>query len=179
MTTRVGNAGDFQALAPMMRQYRLRQQQLDPRLYELRPHAEALFRRWIGQMADDPRSMLLVAEEEGRIVGFLYSTMEKDAPIYLHDEYALVREWWVEPASRGRGVGRALIDRAAAELAGFGVRQLRVRAAAADADAAAMLEHCGFHSAVSEMVREVEVAAKGRNSKNKRTTKSQSGKVNQ
>ena len=60
-------------------------------------------------MAEDARATLLVAEEEGRIVGFLYATIEKDLPIYLHDEFALVQEWWVDPPSRGRGIGRALL----------------------------------------------------------------------
>jgi GNAT superfamily N-acetyltransferase len=162
MTTRVGNAGDFQAVVPMMRQHRRRQQRLDPALYELRADAEQRFRRWIGQMADDPRSMLLVAEEAGRIIGFLYSTMEKDVPIYAHDEYALVREWWVEPALLGRGAGQALIEAAAAQLAGAGVRQLRVRTAAGDEDASAVLKRCGFRLGRCEMVMELRAARKRR-----------------
>src|SRR5215471_5710471 len=110
MTTRVGNAGDFHAVVPMMRQYRLRQQALDPRLYELHPDAEMLFGRWIGEVTQDPRASLLVAEDAGQIAGFLYATVESEIPIYAHPEYALVREWWVEPAFRGRGAGRALIE---------------------------------------------------------------------
>jgi L-amino acid N-acyltransferase YncA len=155
MTTRLGHSGDFHALAPMMRQFRVRQRQLDPILYELRPDAEQQFRRWIGQMSQDPRALLVVAEEQGQLIGFLYTTMETDAPIYVHDEFALVREWWVEPAFRGRGAGKALIDRAAAELAAIGVRQLRVRAPAADDDANAAMQRCGFRNGVREMVMEL------------------------
>jgi L-amino acid N-acyltransferase YncA len=143
---------------PLMRQYRLRQQQLDPALYELHPDAEQRFHRWVGQMAQDPRSRLLVAEERGQIIGFLYATMETDAPIYLHDEFALVREWWVEASFRRQGAGKALIDLAAAELAAAGVRQLRVRTAAPDRDAHALLQRCGFRPGASELVMDLRTA---------------------
>src|SRR5690349_12868731 len=103
MTTRPGNAGDFQALLPMMRQHRLRQERFDPALFAPHPDAERRFGRWIGAAARDPRATLLVAEEEGQLVGFLYLTVEPDMPVYAHEEFALVREWWVEPAFRGRG----------------------------------------------------------------------------
>jgi hypothetical protein len=55
-----------------------------------------------------------------------------------------------------RGVGRALIELAVAEMAAVGVRQLRVRTAAGDADARALLGRCGFHSGASEMVKDLQ-----------------------
>ena len=30
--------------------------------------------------------------------------------IYLYEEFATVREWWVEPDFRRRGVGKAMIE---------------------------------------------------------------------
>jgi L-amino acid N-acyltransferase YncA len=155
MTTRVGNAADFQAVVPMMRRLRLWHQQLDPALYEMHPDAERRFRRWVGAMAEDPRAMLLVAEEAGQVIGFLYATIEKNPPIYLNEEFALVREWWVEPAFRGRGAGTSLIERAAADVAAFDVRQIRVRSAAGDEEAHALLQRCGFRMGPCEMVREL------------------------
>jgi ribosomal protein S18 acetylase RimI-like enzyme len=155
MTARVGNAGDFQAVVPMMLKHRRRQQGYDPALYELHPEAEQRFRRWIGEMAQDPRSMLLVAEEQGRIVGFLTATIEQDPPIYLRTEFALVREWWVEPEFRRRGAGEALIELAAAELAAAGIGQIRVRTGAPDDGARALLAQCGFRDGAREMVREL------------------------
>ena len=60
-------------------------------------------------MAEDPRATLVVAEEDGRVIGYLLATIERDLPIYVCEEYGIVREWWVEPAFRRRGVGKALI----------------------------------------------------------------------
>ncbi len=137
MTARTGNAADFFAVVSMMQQHRLRQEAFDAALYAPHPDAERRFRRWIGAVTEDPRSTLVVAEDEGRIVGFLYATIEKELPIYEQEEFALVREWWVEPAFHGREARvEAMIERTAAEFAlAVVVRQLRVRSAAGDEEA--------------------------------------------
>jgi GNAT superfamily N-acetyltransferase len=152
MITRLANPGDHDAIFPMLRQLRLRQQQLDPALYQLHPDAERRFLRWVGEVGEDPRTTLLVAEEQGQIIGFVYAVIERDLPIYLCEEFAVIREWWVEPPFRRRGVGRALIEMAIAELAAVGVGQLRVRTAAGDADARDLLGRCGFRAGTCEMV---------------------------
>jgi len=160
VTTRIGHAGDFQAVVPMMRQSRLRQQAFDPSLYALHPDADQRLRRWIGAVTADPRATLLVAEEApGQIIGFLYATVEKDLPIYLHDEFALVHEWWVEPAFRRRGAGKSLLALAAAEFARAGVAQLRIRAAAADEELRPVLTRCGFRMSACELVKELKPRA--------------------
>ena len=155
MTARVGNSADFLAVLPMMRQFRMRQQEFDPALYALRPDADQRFRRWIGEVTADPRATLLVAEEGGQTIGFLYATVEHEPPIYVHDEFALVREWWVEPACRRRGAGKSLLALAGVEFARAGVRQLRVRAAAGDEEFRAVLHRCGFRPGASELVQEL------------------------
>ena len=155
MITRLANRGDHDAIFPMLRQLRLRQQQLDAALYQLHPDAERRFLRWVGEVGEDPRTTLVVAEEQGQIIGFVYATIEQDLPIYLHEEFAVIREWWVEPGFRKRGAGRALIDLAIKELAGVGVCQLRVRTATGDADARALLGRCGFRAGTCEMVKDL------------------------
>jgi L-amino acid N-acyltransferase YncA len=155
MTARTGNAADFFAVVSMMQQHRLRQEAFDAALYAPHPDAERRFQRWIGAVTEDPRSTLVVAEDEGRIVGFLYATIEKELPFYEHEEFAVVREWWVEPAFHGRGAGEAMIERAAAEFALAGVRQLRVRSAAGDEEARAVLQRCGFRTGAVELVKEL------------------------
>jgi GNAT superfamily N-acetyltransferase len=120
MIVRVGNSGDFAAVFPMLRQHRLREQELDVALYQLHPDAERRFLCWVGEVGEDPRSTLLVAEEQGRLIGFVYAVVERNLPIYVCEEFAVIREWWVEPPFRGRGVGEALIDLAVAELAAVG-----------------------------------------------------------
>src|SRR5687768_3169298 len=158
MITRVASSSDFNAVFPMLRQHRLRQQQQDHALYRLHPDAERRFLRWVGEVGEDPRATLLVAEERGRLVGFVYAVVEQELPIYLCEEFAVIREWWVEPGFLRRGADRALIDLAIVQFAAVGVRQLRVRTAAGDEDARAVLRRCGFRAGACEMVKDVRSA---------------------
>ena len=155
MTTRLGNSGDFHSVVPIMRQRRHRRGQNDPSIFGLRPDADERFHRWIGKLADDPRSMMVVAEEDGRIVGFLPASVEKAPPIYLHNEFAMVHEWWIDPEFQERGVGKALIDRASIELARHGVCQIRICTPERDGDARESFERLGFRGVVREMVLEL------------------------
>ena len=155
MITRIGHAADFEAVAPLMMAFRKHQQQLDPALNALHPDAERRFRRWVGHMIEDPRAIFLVAEEQGRIIGFLAASIEKDLPIYLHEEFALVRQWWVEPEFRGRGTGKALLKHAASEVAAAGLTQLRVRTAADDQTLATILSRCDLRRCACESLMEL------------------------
>jgi len=155
MTVRMGDAGDFAAIMPMMRAYRALHEGWDAPLYGLRPDADARFRRWLGPAVEDPRAMLVVGEEGGAIVGFLTAVVETDLPIYRCDEYAVVVAMWVEPASRRRGVATAMLDLAAREYAAIGIRQLRVRTAVANTAGRATLEQAGFRAATVDLLREL------------------------
>src|SRR5262245_19718602 len=126
MKVRIGHAGDFAAILPMMRKHRALHEQWDGPLYALRPDADARFQRWIGPTVEDPRSMLIVAEDQGRVIGFLAAVMETDLPIYQCDEYAIIIALWIEPDHRRRGVAKALIQQAGSEYAAMSVKQLRI-----------------------------------------------------
>ena len=124
-------------------------------MYGLRPDADARFRQWLGPAAEDPRSLLVVGEEGGTIVGFVAAVIESDLPIYRCEEYAVVFAMWVESAFRRRGVATAMIDLAAGEYAKLGIRQLRVRTPVSNTAGRAMLEHAHFRFATVDLVREL------------------------
>src|SRR4029450_13720952 len=107
MNVRMGHAGDFVAVVPMMRKYRSLHEQWDESLYTLRADAEARSLRWIGPAIEDPRWILLVAEVNEKIIGFLTAMVEADLPIYECEEHALIIEFWVEPEFRRHGAGKA------------------------------------------------------------------------
>ena len=155
VNVRVGNAGDFATVVPMMRKYRSLHEQWDPSLYKLHKDAEVRVRRWLGPLIEDPRTILFVAEENGKIVGFLTAMVESDLPFYERDEHAIVLEFWVESEFRRHGAAKALIDEAAKEYTAMGIRQLRVRTALANDPARKMLEQAGFRPATIDLVREL------------------------
>jgi GNAT superfamily N-acetyltransferase len=131
---------------------------VDPAFFALRRDAPARFRRWLGPAMEDPRHALVVAEEDGKLVGCLVTTVEQDLPIFVHDEYATVRVLWVEPHHRGRGIAGKMLELAARECGHFGLRQLRASAAVAREIEKHVLKKAGFRAAGITFLRDLRPA---------------------
>src|SRR5690606_31611708 len=77
----------------------------DANRYGLANEALERYRQWFGKMYEDPRATAIVAEDEGKLVGFLTATVETNLPFYQIKEYAVLRDVWVEPEYRNQHVG--------------------------------------------------------------------------
>jgi GNAT superfamily N-acetyltransferase len=160
MNIRRGKPGDFQAVLPMLRELRALRMQWDPVRYALHPQAELRFLQWIGKSGEDPRSLFLVAEDNGRIVGMLSATVEDNLPIYACEEYACIHDIWVDPPYRRRGAGEQLVTEAIRAFGEVGVSQLRITTAATNESGRRVLERGGMRVSAIEML--AEVGARGR-----------------
>jgi aminoglycoside 6'-N-acetyltransferase I len=81
---------------------------------------------WPGSLADHDREtrmffdkqletpVVFVAAASGRLVGFLELDFRKYAPGCRSSPVAFIEGWYVEPAVRGQGIGRALMETAQA-----------------------------------------------------------------
>ena len=165
INVRTGNAGDMQTVFPLLLRRLQERAAVDPGYFALRRDAAARFRQWVGPALEDPRHVVVVAEEDGAIVGCLAVTVEQDLPIYVHDEFAVVRVVWVEPRVRGKGVAGRMLDVAARECGQFGLRQLRATAAVANEIEKHVLKKAGFRAAgitfLRDLRREARHAAHG------------------
>ena len=65
---------------------------------------------FLGSQLDDPDVVLLVAEDEGQVVGYAYAAFEGYDYQSLRGPSALLHDLLVDPAHRDRGVGRALLE---------------------------------------------------------------------
>ena len=159
ITIHTGDAGDMHRVFPMLYSRLEERAAVDPGFFALRPDAPARFRQWIGPALEDPRHALVVAEEDGAIVGCLAATVEQDLPIYVHDEYAVVRVLWVDPRHRGKGIAGRMLEHTARECGGFGLRQLRANAAVSREIEKHVLKKAGFRAAGITFLRDLHPVA--------------------
>jgi len=155
-----GNAGDMHRVFPMFYQQIEERAAVDPGFFALRKDAAARFRRWVGPALEDPRHTVVVAEDGGAIIGCMVTTVEQDLPIYVHDEYAVVRVLWVDPAYRGKGIARQMLDHTADECGRFGLRQIRATAAVSREIEKHVLKKAGFRAAGITFVRDLRPATR-------------------
>ena len=68
--------------------------------------------------------VVFVAEEDGRLVGFLELDYRKYAPGCQSSPVPFIEGWYVDPALRRRGIGRALVGAAEARARAMGHHEI-------------------------------------------------------
>ncbi|HTL30367.1 MAG TPA: GNAT family N-acetyltransferase [Tepidisphaeraceae bacterium] len=154
MNIREAEYADTERLAPMILAAMAHHQLLDPQRYGLVDDLKTHYRRWFGKLAEDPRMTVLIAEEDGALVGFLVASVERDPPIYSVGEFGVIHEVWVNEAHRNLGVGKLLITSLQAKFASLGIKQVRVEAIVGDSIVEHMFEACEFRVCTTLMVYE-------------------------
>lgn len=80
----------------------------------------------------DEQSCVFVAEQEGRLVGFVTACLWEPPPIYAVSEEVYLNELYVVAEARGEGVGHRLVEVVKAWAEAFPVERLRVGVLAAN-----------------------------------------------
>lgn len=103
---------------------------------------------------DNPHASLLVAEQDGRVVGYAYGTIEGTDFMALRGPAAVLHDLIVDAGYRDRGVGRALLE---AMLGAFAPLAPRVVLSTAQQNGPAQrfFERVGFRRTMVEMTREL------------------------
>jgi L-amino acid N-acyltransferase YncA len=153
MQIREATTADTEVVAPLILKVLAQHEVWDPARYGLAGDVAKEYRRWFGKLAEDPRTTILVAEENGRIVGYLVATVHHDRPIYRTGDYAVIHELWVE--EDGADAGRELLKAVADHYATMGVTQLRAATAAANERMRAVLESAGFRVCQIDLMMEL------------------------
>lgn len=108
-----------------------------------------------GQLAE-PDVVLLVAEQDGRVVGYAYGAIEGYDYMALRGPAAVLHDLIVDPGYRGRGVGRALLTAMVASLTARGAPRVVLSTADRNASAQRFFERAGFRRTMVELTRELE-----------------------
>jgi ribosomal protein S18 acetylase RimI-like enzyme len=163
---RRGVVGDVPRILPLVGRICAFHHAIDPRLFDYLDDVLDRYERWLPERAVDPKSVLLVAREVGKagnegkvagtdLIGFAVATVEAEVPIYHLREYGFIHDTWVEPAWRGRGIGRALIEETLLAFTQMGVAQVRLDTARGNDAARALFSGLGFREGVMRMVRDM------------------------
>src|SRR5688572_12260633 len=99
------------------------------------PDPAALPQEW-AEWAEEPGQRVQI-EEGGRALGTVHVVL-------VGRDEAWLEGLWVQPAARGRGVGRRLVEEAEAIAHGYGVTTIRTAIPARDYAALAIAEGKGF-----------------------------------
>ncbi len=128
---------------------------LDPQRYAMKSNVVEMYESWLPQRIADRNSVLLAAELDSKLVGFLVASVETNIPVYRLDRFGFIHDVWVEPSARGHGIGKALAERAVEQFRSMGIKQVRLETAADNPGARALFASCGFRPATTEMLRDL------------------------
>jgi ribosomal protein S18 acetylase RimI-like enzyme len=97
---------------------------------------------WLEANIAGGRSEAFVAEEDGEVVGFAIAT---DVPASLRlGHFWQIRDLFVVPGHRRRGIGRALLDHVQAAAAAAGAARLVLQTEADNTPALRLYAECGY-----------------------------------
>jgi ribosomal protein S18 acetylase RimI-like enzyme len=119
------------------------------------PDPEAGYAWFLGTQLRDPDVLLLVADHDGRVAGYLYAGIEPRSWKELRDEAGFVHDVVVDEAFRGQGVAGRLMEEAAAWFTARGTPRVLLWTAHRNEAARRLFARLGFRPTMVEMTREL------------------------
>ncbi len=120
------------------------------------PRTERMYAAFLGRQLEDRSKVILVAEAAGEVVGYTYAGMEGPDYMVLRGPAGALYDIVVDPARRGQGIGRQLVEATVAELGARGAPRVVLSTAARNETAQRLFARAGFRATMIEMTREVE-----------------------
>ena len=115
---------DLDGLARLWNEFMDFHEELDPAWQRI-PEAEGIWRKYITGLIEDPKVLVLVAEDDGRLVGHLTAMIQELPPVFPEKCYGFVQEISVTAEKRGQGVAHLLYERAEAWSRQRGANHMR------------------------------------------------------
>ena len=110
---------------------------------------------YLGTQLEAPDVVLLVAESDGDVIGYTYAGVEGWDYMALRGPAGVLYDIVVDPARRGQGVGRQLLDATLAALAERGAPRVVLSTAEQNEPAQRLFASAGFRRTMIEMTREL------------------------
>ncbi len=152
VTIRRATEADVESLAVLIRRFYAFNEEFDPAMEtagDVRDKALEVARARVAG-----GDLLLVAVHEGRLVGYVYGSIVEN-PLLARRRIGVLKELYVVPEERGRGIATTLIEEAMKELSKIGVHYIAVEFPTRNIVAQKFYEKLGFRPYMSVYLREV------------------------
>ena len=123
------------------------------------PQTPRRYASFIGSQLEEPSVVVLVADDDGAVIGYTYAGVEGHDYMALRGPAGVLYDIVVDPEHRGRGVGRMLLDATSAFLQSRGAPRVVLSTAARNEGAQRLFERAGFRRTMIEMTRELDDGA--------------------
>lgn len=151
ITIRAATASDQNALGrlggALMRQHHAS----DPKRFIQVEHPEEGYGRYLVSQLSNPGSRVLVAEHEGRVVGYIYADLESTSWMELRGPCGFIQDVYVDESSRGLGAGRRLMHSAIDWIFSKGRSQVVLLTKTRNEHAQYLFTKLGFRPTMIEM----------------------------
>ncbi|HEY6106054.1 MAG TPA: GNAT family N-acetyltransferase [Anaeromyxobacteraceae bacterium] len=127
----------------------------DPLRFFLEEPLEDGYAWWLGKELRNPRAVILAAAGRGGILGYAYGRLEPRDWAVLRDRCGVGVDLFVDPAGRGRGLGRRLTEALCLRLRAMGAPRVVIQVAWPNREARRLFAALGFRPTMAEMVREL------------------------
>ncbi len=132
----------------------------DPRRFlAARDRTPADYAGFLVRQLDDPRVVILVADDHGDVIGYSYGAIEGYDYMALRGPAGALYDIVVDSEYRGRGVGRLLLEVTLEALESRGAPRVVLSTAQSNDVAQRLFERAGFRRTMIEMTRESEGGA--------------------
>jgi len=151
-------SGDLQAIGRLGALLVRLHHEFDPRRFiEATPQTEHGYASYLGRQLDEKSVVLLVTERDGAVLAYSYAGVEGYDYMSLRGPAGVLYDIVVDPAHRGRGVGRLLLDATLAALESHGAPRVVLSTAEKNESAQRLFARAGFRPTMIEMTRELGV----------------------
>ena len=151
IAVRPATASDHESLGrfggALMRQHHAE----DPRRFIQVDHPEAGYGRFLVSQIGNPNSLVMVAEDAGTVVGYVYADVEGTNWMELRGPCGVVHDVYVDEAARRLGAGRKLLDAAITWIRSKGRSQVVLLTKTRNEGAQRLFAALGFRPTMIEM----------------------------
>jgi len=111
---------------------------------------------FLGSQLDEPNIVILVADKDGKVLGYTYAGVEGNDYMSLRGPAGVLYDIVVDPAHRNHGVGRMLLDATLDALEARGAPRVVLSTAEQNHSAQRLFDRAGFRRTMIEMTRELQ-----------------------